>query len=481
MLRGTMLHGSMLRGSCLSLVLALVLARRGAAQETPSWNLYPSTTPSVQVAFANGAMSGSNGAQVYLKVGSVQGLFTLDTGSCGILVSASRTPGDEGYDGVGGTLLGPGTETLTSSGIIFLGNLYRTAVELLDGAGATVATADVVVLQVTGMACSPGARSCTASNSSSGVKYMGIGFNRGVSTVTAAAGNAATGLPTNLFTNLVSPVGLAPGYILSDGGVTVGLSAAATAGFSFVKLAPEASPSPDTQAGTVWQQAPAGITVGGATGQGTILPDSGIDYAFLSPEKFVGVGPCPVSPPGGDTCLLPGVAVQVALPTAAAPLVSYSPTLNGSAMAPTALSLNCPVESSAACSSSATFLNSGRLFYKGLDYLFDPANGLVGYRATPGSPATVQAGLALAGTVQLPDGFQCSLPVVLYADTTIVQLGSGLFSGPLSPGAFALTLAQGTLVITSTSTLSGGATALPGATLTGAPGLRDLLRIHLKS
>ena len=469
-----MARGSLMRGSCLSLALALALAWRGAAQETPSWNLYPSTTPSVQVPFANGAMSGSNGAQVSLKVGSAQGLFTLDTGSNGILVSASLRPGDGGYNGEGGTLLGPGTETLTSSGIIFLGNLYRTAVELLDGAGATVATADVVVLQVTGTACSPGARSCTASNSSFGVKYMGIGFNRGVSTVTAAAGNAATGLPTNLFTSLVSPVGLAPGYILSDGGVTVGLSAAATAGFSFVKLAPEASPSPDTQAGTVWQQAPAGITVGGATGQGTILPDSGIDYAFLSPEKFVGVGTCPVSPPGGDTCILPGVAVQVALPTAAAPLVSYSPTLNGSAMAPTAISLNCPVESNTACSSSATFINSGRLFYKGLDYLFDPANGLVGYRATPGSPATVQAGLALAGAVQLPDGFQCSLPVVLYGDTTIVQLGSGLLSGPLS-GAFALTLAQGTLAITGASTPAGGASALPGATLTGAPGLRALL------
>jgi hypothetical protein len=305
---------------------------------------------------------------------------------------------------------------------------------------------------------------------------MGIGFNRGVSTVTAAPGNAATGLETNVMTNIVSPAGLAPGYILSDDGITVGLSAAATSGFSFVKLVPESSPSPDTQPGTVWQQAPAALTAGDATGQGTILPDSGIDYAFLTPQKFVGVGPCPVSPPGGRTCLPTGVAVEVALPTAALPLVSYSLTQNGSAMAPTAISLNPP--------SSATFLNSGRLFYRGLDYLFDPVNGVVGYRATPGSPASVTPGLALAGTVQLPDGFKCSLPVVLYGDTTIVQDGTGLFSGPLA-GNFSLTLAAGTLAITGASTVGGATTALPGATLEGpaptAQGVRALLLSQLRT
>jgi hypothetical protein len=99
-------------------------------------------------------------------------------------------------------------------------------------------------------------------------------------------------------------------------------------------------------------------------------------------------------------------------------------------------------------------------------YLFDPVNGVVGYRATPGSPASVTPGLALADTVQLPDGFQCSLPVVLYGDTTIVQDGKGLFSGPLA-GNFSLTLAAGTLAITGAWQVGGSVTAIPPATLEG--------------
>lgn len=437
----------------------------GATAHAQSWNLYTTNPATGQafiagptIAFADGAMSASQGATVSLSVGNlVDRKFTMDTGSNGILVSQDL------YNGVGGTYLGPGTETLTSSGIIYNGDLYQTNVAINSG-GAVAATSNVTVLRVTSIACSPGARSCTPSNNPTGVTYMGIGFNRGVSTVTPAAGNPTTGIKTNVFNNVVSlgPTGtsaenLAPGYIITNSGVTLGLTTAGTAGYAFVKLTPDGSPSPNTQAGTVWNQAPAGVTVGGFSGNGTILPDSGIDYAFLTPPVSFDPVTCPTTPPGGSTCLSPTVTVDVFLPGQPGALASYTLTQAGGVMTPASISLN--------KGSPTTFLNTGRLFYQGFDYLFDPTNGFVGYRSVD-SQASVTEGVALSGSFSTAHGFANGYATFLYGDTTILQTGSGVFSGVISgPGSF--TVGSGTVTLTAANTYSGGTGVGAGARLVG--------------
>ena len=293
----------------------LIIMSTPASAQTPAWNLYtdnPSTgQPYVAgptISFVNGAMSPTTGPAVNLSVGgSPMRTFIMDTGSNGILISQDIfTPPQ------GSTYLGPGTETLTSSDIVYSGNLYQTNVVIHGGASnnTPVATSSVVVLQVTSTSCTSTVRGCTPSDNPTGITYMGVGFNRGVSTVMPTPDNPNQGaINTNAFINIVSlgtgnspATNLKQGYIITNSGVTLGLTSAATNDFAFVKLTPQPQPSPNTQGGTVWGQAPVTLTVGTRSGPGTILPDTGIDYAFLTPPAYVGISTCPVNPPGGNNC-----------------------------------------------------------------------------------------------------------------------------------------------------------------------------------
>lgn len=113
---------------------------------------------------------------------------------------------------------------------------------------------------------------------------MGVGFDRGASSTQPPAPYNNT----NPFTNIVSlasgqPVSnLAPGYIISNSGVTLGLSSSATNNFAFVKLLPNTTNNPP-QPAPAWLGAPVTILVGGKQSSGSLLPDSGINYAYLTP------------------------------------------------------------------------------------------------------------------------------------------------------------------------------------------------------
>src|SRR4029453_7894746 len=112
-----------------------------------------------------------------------------------------------------------------------------------------------------------------------GIAYMGVGFDRGVSATTPPGPNTNV----NPFINVNGGPSYSQGYIVTNSGVQLGLTNASTANYAFVKLLP--NPSPGGQQSAAWLQAPMTITVGGATGSGQILPDSGINYAFLTPPS----------------------------------------------------------------------------------------------------------------------------------------------------------------------------------------------------
>jgi hypothetical protein len=105
---------------------------------------------------------------------------TTDTGSVGIIVGSSyfNPPANGKLDP---SFIGLGSETLTSSGIIFSGDWYKTIVNLYNG-NTVVASSTVPVMAVTMVSCEPNARACnpkTISSTAADTHYFGIGFAGG--------------------------------------------------------------------------------------------------------------------------------------------------------------------------------------------------------------------------------------------------------------------------------------------------------------
>lgn len=120
--------------------------------------------------------------------------------------------------------------------------------------------------------------------------------------------------------------------------------------------------------------------------------------------------------------------------------------------------------------SIAADVNTGRGFFAGYDYLYDPIGGFVGYRLNglAGSNVVVIPLLALQGNLALQNGFLATFPTYLMAATTLQQTGSGTFNGSIfGPGG--LTLNSGTVTLAGGNTYSGGTTVNGGTlNLTGS-------------
>jgi hypothetical protein len=234
-------------------------------------NAGPSITPgntSVFIPFVNAAPDGgplptspviaagfNGGAQID---------FTMDTGSTGIVV----TP-DNFTPPAGQTPIGPGSITYTSSGIVLQGHYYTTQVNI--GSGSHAATATVPVLLVDSVTCVANARDCTPNDHPTHTAMFGVGFGQ------EAAGQPFGTPDKNAFLNVTAiPGGGAlptRGYVVTPAGVFLGLTAADTQGFNLMTLSYDSTYSD-------WQRAGVSVTVGGSTGRGTVLNDTGVGYMY---------------------------------------------------------------------------------------------------------------------------------------------------------------------------------------------------------
>ncbi len=429
-------------------VLVALLAGAPAGAQSPSWNLYDGLT-AIYLPFPNGTISpgNANTPLVHLQLnGGLPVGYGMDTGSTGIVVSANYyvpAPGD--VDG------GPGQIVYSSSGRKLNGTYYTTDVAILSNAMTPVATARVQVLRVTSITCVPNPRDCRENPNPQDVAYMGIGFHRGSGSATGPQ------IPRNPFVNLTSlasgaPVEtVRPGYVVTRTGVHLGISSAITENFAFVKLAP------DTQASTPtspqWNTPPLDVTAGGKTGSGTILVDTGIDYMFLTP------------PPGSTLATgqnaPSGTPIELYLPGRSTPQPAsyhFEVDQSGDFLKPASV---------AVVSGDATFVNTGRMFLTGFDYLYDAVGGYVGY-GWNGQVASqygqVTPGLSLQAAVALPDGFTTSQPTHLDGGAVLMQSGRGTFAGSIG-GNGGLTLGGGRVDLTGTNTYTGGTTVAPGTRL----------------
>ncbi|KAF0104968.1 MAG: outer membrane autotransporter barrel protein, partial [Rhodospirillaceae bacterium] len=444
--------------------------------------MYQPYTSSTFVPFVS-SLSSTQGAEVNLTVGDMARpqAITMDTGSIGLQVSTDIwNPGSL-------TPIGAGSITLNSSGVTNSGNFYSVPVNFFsdDTRGSMpVATANVPVLVVTqSKICPPGSTVCTTVNNPGSIFYMGVGLNRtaGENLVTPNA-QQVNGQTLNPFLNITQIAGQAvpagtirQGYIIdtangATGGVTLGLTQTNTQGMSFVKLGANASGSLDN-----WNTAPMSVTVtnGGTTstassggnppGGSGVLPDAGINYMFLSPVPGnVVTQPCTLSG-GTRNCLPDGTQVQISLPGngAASSLAQYSFTVGGAGG-------NVVQPAAVATLHGSPFVNTGREFFLGFQYLYDSVGGYVGYAAQPalGASGSVNPGVALIGQVDLAPNFSNYLPVFLIGDTTLAQTGSGSIAGAIA-GAFGLTIGSGSVTLGGANTYTGGTFVSSGAALIG--------------
>src|SRR5262249_53749890 len=243
--------------------------------------------------------------------------------------------------------------------------------------------------------------------------YFGIGFSGG-------AGQPQGTPDKNAFLNVTNIPGSAllpsPGYILSTQGVQIGLTSSNTQGFALIKLQPLLAPN-----STQWQPAPASpnvltdwqhargtITVNGKSGTGSILFDTGVSTAFLTPP--VGVKPQTGTGPNGaecngstpPTCAVTGTSIHVSFSTLINAVASLAYTVgpnngpqNGNPVSPYAASIEY---------NGAPFLNTTVRFLQAFNYIYDAANGFIGLKVTGNTPAqyatSAPSGLAVDSVFQ---------------------------------------------------------------------------------
>ncbi|MBM3553274.1 MAG: hypothetical protein FJX45_16335 [Alphaproteobacteria bacterium] len=356
---------------------------------------------SVFIPFVNATDVSKSDASPQIRVGFSSNhnssfTVTMDTGSVGIIVGSNYfTPPAKGR--ADPSFIGPGSETLTSSGYYFTGDWYKTTVHLYNDKDA-VAISTVPVMAVTDVSCIEGARDChIVDHKGVDVHYFGVGF--------AGGAGLPQGTPDkNAFLNVTKISGSgslpSPGYILSTQGAQIGLTSNNTKDFALIKLEPLLAPtleqwqsapaSPNVL--TDWQHARGTITVNGVSGRGGILFDTGVNTGFLTPPIGVtvktGMGPttphkaeCNTNPP---TCAVSGTTVQVSFPDQTQPVASLNYTVGpnngaqkGNPVSPYAVSVD---------HTGAPFLNTTVRILQGFAYLYDAANGFIGLKTTGNTP-----------------------------------------------------------------------------------------------
>lgn len=334
---------------------------------TPWTGLYDGLN-AIYLPYADGPINTASVPTIFAKVGDYSSgvAFGMDTGSTGTVVSPEYF-----RPGVNDSLQGLGSVTYSSSGIIWSGEVWRTTVSLMSSPTEVVAEAAVDVLVVHKQACTQDPRDCKDKDNPTGIHFMGIGFNSGTgftqppSVVAAAANNPFTNL---VYTKSVSLNSVRKGWLLTNQGVYLGMTTELTKNFAFVKLTQnDVTLNSSTP---LWQSAPAAIGVNGVIKQGISLVDTGVGEMLISPVAANGY-------PSGD--MPTGVSMEVLFPTQRQPQsAAYNFVVtNPSNPGPNPMTPGTVIISKDA--SGIVFVNTGRNFLQGFNYLYDAVSGYVGY------------------------------------------------------------------------------------------------------
>ncbi|RBP09663.1 hypothetical protein DFR50_1217 [Roseiarcus fermentans] len=345
-----------------------------AAAEAPPAGLTLGTD-SVAIPFANAAPDGgplTGSPRILVRFdGGRATAFIMDTGSQGVVVSR-----DVWSPPPGAPALRPGHIVYTSSGVVLSGSFYDAALAI--GSGAATAVLRVPALVVDRQGCRPRARACVPHGNAAHVAMFGVGFGQ------EGAGQPEGAPPTNPFLNVVSingrPVTLAArGYVITPHGVTLGLTRDNTAGFRFAALERD-------EAGGDWRPIRATITVNGVSGPATVLNDTGIRYMYLRPPpgadvRTVPEAEAPLACVRFKPCAAAGTRIRVAFGDPSAPALVYDVAIGRDGLPdPDAAA---PEWVTVLNERPEGFVNTGYHFFNAYSYLYDDADGYVGFRANP--------------------------------------------------------------------------------------------------
>ena len=447
-------------------VVFLLGSTPAVAQPAPSWNLYTSDTSLVipwnpkedgSANALNGKKDGSftnSEVRISISVGSGTPMpVIVDTGSTGVAIAKSILLKHNPDALKGLTPDGHGAFNYDSSGVTPAGEFYHLPINLIQPGSQTSGTATIKVLVVTtDHTTSYFGIGNNRTNIYEGVYKKDVPFEQQVKDKTLKQ-ISAEGFNPLLDVSVDGKPLPNQGYVVMNDQLVVGLTKANNV-YSFVKL------TPDTAKGAnLWDGTPVALSsgTGGTYNSGTILHDTGIANAYVK------VSADRDKPPVGGRIdiSMPGHPQEAAFYHFHVPADS-STCASATSLTP------CKVLDS---TSSTPFINTGRQFYSGFNYLFDPINGYAGYALSSSDLTTVpvvKPMLVLQSTVELPNGFVTNLPTALLAATTLKtdRRSTATFDAEFAGYGNSLTVGgHGTVIFNGPVNLS-GLSGSPSGTLT---------------
>ncbi len=305
---------------------------------------------------------------LWLSFGGARQPAMMDTGSTGIVVSATAIPNIDRLP-----RLGPGTLTY-ASGSIMRGDWVLVSVTIAGAHGASLTTRPIPLLAVRATDCTENVPDC-APGTGPQHAVIGVGFGP------KGRPGGESGPSKNPFLN-ASPVdadrnGLRRGYVVTRQGVQVGLTGLSPpAGYVTARLRHDDELED-------WTAAPACISLNGhmPAACGTLLPDTGSTVMFLTVPPDQQQEVVITGAPRPDRRIVgPGTRVTISLvPDASARgTVSEYSFVVGDAANPLTPGRVVLLERG----DQPTFVNTSLRLLNGFDYLFDADKGIVGYRWT---------------------------------------------------------------------------------------------------
>ena len=314
----------------------------------------------------------------------------VDTGSTGLLIGAPLLPG---IDPGAGT---PGRQYLSSSNIVYVGR-YLDLNVTFHGAKTTTAEARVPVLLVDkswvcpwydplkhGYECPLGPEGQKpVERDVSGITYMGVGFGRNKN----ADGQRTTTSWGNPFLNIHAINGepvrskeMKPGYVVSTGGIQLGLTKDNTRRFEFMPLERGVLHSRDPRD---WAMPRMQFRVNGRRSvAGYALIDTGVAQMYIRAEDDMPIPEVVIKNPKGGASMVHRVKNGTRI------AIDFGAVVGGNVSeAKASYSFQVGVPSPMAPSYAAPgrqepppYVNTGRNFLKGYSIAFDAVDGRLGFR-----------------------------------------------------------------------------------------------------
>lgn len=436
--------------------MALSMPATAGRAEGVAWSLYSDKSTSITIPYTSPIVfaatkpdgSPNAGATLSISFGSsnTSSPFQVDTGSTGIAIgkdSAAWQPAP------GQRPIGPGMINYSSSNRYLYGDLYEMTVNLYDpDKQQFVASTRVPILRVTSET-----KNGVAVTGPITTQMFGIGFGREASGFPNGTPDANPLLNIDwIATGDASK--LVRGYIVTQKGIELGLTAANAQGTTFLRL----TAGPNAGTAIEWQMTPGDLQAGGAIGSGTVLPDTGVYTAYIKLPDGSSIK-------DGEN-IPKGTLVTVYMPGRTSPPVALYSFRVGDTNNPLAPVGDVFAESKKTGDTGATYINTTITILRGFNLIYDADSGFAGYQRIAPESADLIARpmIALQGNLSLASQFTTGLPVFLMGTTALTPLDVASLSGDISGPGGLIKTGLGTLELAGTNTYAGG-TAVYGGTL----------------